>query len=232
MHWEQIRDKRGGIPQLALESHEIRAALFTTSTRSDQKTIATLNMLLLSYALKCLYSILCGFPLYKCCSVMMYSDIWLDGTILLSQKSVVPSLWYSSHKLSAATVVAAMTWKSGWDGQGDQSYRMVKINLFSPGAKTPFQSDRECHIFSIVHFQTHSVCSATNNKLSIYGNQINRISIQTACSCVLPSSSSPNVIRNINSWFSNLVVQRKKTRMMRLAQLGSSVELHFINSHN
>lgn len=53
--------------------------------------------------------------------------------------------------------------------------------------------------FSIVHFQTHSVCSATNNKLSIYVNQINRISIQTACSCVLPSSGSPNVIRNINS---------------------------------
>lgn len=167
MHWEQIRDKRGGIPQLALESHEIRAALFTTSTRSDQKTIATLNMLLLSYALKCLYSILCGFPLYKCCSVMMYSDIWLDGTILLSQKSVVPSLWYSSHKLSAATVVAAMTWKSGWDGQGDQSYRMVKINLFSPGAKTPFSKwPRMSHIFNSSLPDTQ--CLLSNKQQTLY----------------------------------------------------------------
>lgn len=114
-------------------------------------------------------------------------------------------------------------------------YRAVApvIKLVSPAVlrKTLF-TVTENVTFSIVHFQTHSVCSATNNKLSIYVNQINRISIQTACSCVLPSSSSPNVIRNINSWFSNLVVQRKKTRMMRLAQHGSDVELHFINSHN
>lgn len=46
MHWEQIRDKWGRIPPLTLESREIRAASFTTSSRSQQQTNVTLNMLL------------------------------------------------------------------------------------------------------------------------------------------------------------------------------------------